>query len=81
MASPSSSHHTPSHCGSPRAGSAPATAPAATPAPAYPAWAQFLTAPNPAMGSSTVSAACLAAPQDYPAPTAVPTIEVVIRMI
>ena len=81
MASPSSSHHTASQCGSPRAGSAPATAPSAAPAPAYPAWAQFLTAPNPATGSSMASAAGLAAPQDYPAPTAVPTMEAVIRMI
>ena len=82
MASPSSSHHTASQRGSPQAGSAPATAPAtAAPGPSYPAWAQFLTAPNPAMGSSMALAAGLAAPQDYPAPTAVPTMEVVIRMI
>ena len=81
MASPSSSHHTASQCGSPWAGSASTTAPAAAPTPAYPAWAQFLTAPNPATGSSTVSAAGLAPPQDYPAPTATPTMEAVIRMI
>ena len=81
MASPSSSHHTASQCGSPRASSAPATAPSAAPAPAYPAWAQFLTAPNPATGSSMASAAGLAAPQDYLAPTTVPTMEAVIRMI
>ena len=81
MASPSSTHHTASQRGSPRAGSAPATAPSAALAPAYPAWAQFLTAPNPATGSSMASAAGLAAPQDHLTPTEIPTMEAVIKMI
>ena len=81
MASPSSSHHTASQRGSPQTSSAPATAPTAAPGPSYPAWAQFLIAPNLATGSSTASAAGLAPPQNYPAPTAVPSIEAVIRMI
>ena len=79
MASPSSSYHTASHHGSPRPTSAPATTP--TSGPAFPAWAQFLTAPNPATGASTVSAAGLAPPAEHVPITEVPTMEAVIRMI
>ena len=78
MASPSSSHHTASHCGSPMPTSAPATAPAG---PALPAWAQFLTASNPATGASMVSAAGLAPPTEHVPITEVPTMKAVIRMI
>ena len=79
MASPSSSHHTTSHCGSPRTTSAPATAPAS--GPTLPAWAQFLTAPNPATRASTASVAGLAPPAEHVPITEVPSIEAVIRMI
>ena len=79
MASPPSSHHTASHCRSPRTTSAPAAAPAS--GPTLPAWAQYLTAPNPTTGASTASAAGLALPAEHVPITEVPTMEAVIRMI
>ena len=79
IASPASSHHTASHCGSPRTTSAPAAASAT--GPALLAWAQFLTAPNLATRASTASAAGLAPPTEHVPIIEVPTMEAVIRMI